>query len=82
MKATFLYLASMLTAVGALLVASGIESAVSGWAMLGYAFASLCLLMLALGLAGLGCCAEQPKKRRVHRAPENTVKPKSRRKAG
>lgn len=82
MKATFLYAASMVTAIGALLVASGIESTGNGWAMLGYAFGSLCLLVLALVLAALGCCAERPKKRRVHRAPADTVKPKNRRKAG
>ncbi len=81
MKATFLYVTSMVTAIGALLVASGIESTGNGWAMLGYAFAAMCLLMLALVLAGLGCCAEQPRKRRVHRAPAKTVKP-GRRKAG
>ena len=87
-KATILaslwYMAAMLTAIGALLVSSGIELSANGWEMLGWAAAALVLLAAALAMLGLGCCADKESRKgnKAHKAPAVTVKPKSRRKAG
>ena len=49
-RASLWYAAAMVTAIGALLVSSGIENSTNGWAMLGWAV----LVML-----GLGSCADR-----------------------
>ena len=56
----------------------------NGWEMLGWAAAALVLLAAALAMLGLGCCADKESRKgsKVHKAPADTVKPKSRRKAG
>lgn len=66
-RASLWYMAAMVTAIGALLVSSGIEHSANGWEML-----------------GLGCCADKESRKgnKAHKAPADTVKPKSRRKAG
>ena len=78
------YMAAMVTAIGALLVSSGIEHSANGWEMLGWAAAALVLLAAALAMLGLGCCADKESRKgnKAHKAPADTVKPKSRRKAG
>ena len=48
-----------MTAIGALLVSSGIEHSANGWEMLGWAAAALVLLAAALAMLGLGCCADK-----------------------
>ena len=42
------------------------------------------LLAAALAMLGLGCCADKESRKgnKAHKAPTDTVKPKSRRKAG
>ena len=52
--------------------------------MLGWAAAALVLLAAALAMLGLGCCADKESRKgnKAHKAPADTVKPKSRRKAG
>ena len=42
-RASLWYTAAMVTAIGALLVSSGIESSTNGWAMLGWAVLALAL---------------------------------------
>ena len=44
----------------------------------------LVLLAAALAMLGLGCCADKESRKgnKAHKAPADTVKPKSRRKAG
>ena len=83
-RASLWYMAAMMTAIGALLVSSGIEHSTNGWEMLGWAAAALVLLAAALAMLGLGCCADKESRKggKVHKAPADTVKPKSRRKAG
>lgn len=83
-RASLWYMAAMVTAIGALLVSSGIEHSTNGWEMLGWAAAALVLLAAALAMLGLGCCADKESREgsKVHKAPADTVKPKSRRKAG
>mgnify|MGYP000556011957 CR=1 FL=1 len=46
--------------------------------------AALVLLAAALAMLGLGCCADKESRKgnKAHKAPADTVKPKSRRKAG
>ena len=63
---------------------SGIEHSANGWEMLGWAAAALVLLAAALAMLGLGCCADKESRKgnKAHKAPADTVKPKSRRKAG
>ena len=74
-RASLWYMAAMVTAIGALLVSSGIEHSANGWEM---------LLAAALAMLGLGCCADKESRKgnKAHKAPADTVKPKSRRKAG
>ena len=45
---------------------------------------ALVLLAAALAMLGLGCCADKESRKgnKAHKAPADTVKPKSRRKAG
>ena len=43
-RASLWYMAAMVTAIGALLVSSGIEHSANGWEMLGWAAAALVLL--------------------------------------
>ena len=76
------YTASILTAVLALLVSSGIETAANGWEMLGWTMAALLLLAAALVMGGFGWALAQPEQtgRKAHREAENTVTGK--RKAG
>ena len=76
-RASLWYMAARVTAIGALLVSSGIEHSANGWEMLGWAAAALAML-------GLGCCADKESRKgnKAHKAPADTVKPKSRRKAG
>ena len=90
-RASLWYMAAMVTAIGALLVSSGIEHSANGWEMLGWAAAALVLLAgeiyapgAALAMLGLGCCADKESRKgnKAHKAPADTVKPKSRRKAG
>lgn len=83
-RASLWYMAAMVTAIGALLVSSGIEHSANGWEMLGWAAAALVLLAAALAMLSLGCCADKESRKgsKVHKAPADTVKPKSRRKAG
>ena len=71
-RASLWYMAAMVTAIGALLVSSG------------WAAAALVLLAAALAMLGLGCCADKESRKgnKAHKAPADTVKPKSRRKAG
>ena len=59
-RASLWYMAAMVTAIGALLLAA------------------------ALAMLGLGCCADKESRKgnKAHKAPADTVKPKSRRKAG
>ena len=71
-RASLWYMAAMVTAIGALLVSSGIEHSANGWEMLGWAAAALVLL----------ADKESRKGNKAHKAPADTVKPKSRRKAG
>lgn len=80
-RASLWYMAAMVTAIGALLVSSGIEHSTNGWEMLGWAAAALAA---ALAMLGLGCCADKESRKgnKAHKAPADTVKPKSRRKAG
>ena len=82
-RASLWYMAAMVTAIGALLVSSGIEHSANGWEMLGWAAAALVLLALAVVLAGLGNCAEQEEdeKPRKERQPQKK-QAASRRKAG
>ena len=47
-RASLWYMAAMVTAIGALLVSSGIEHSANGWEMLGWAAAALVLLAAAL----------------------------------
>lgn len=79
-RASLWYMAAMVTAIGALLVSSGIEHSANGWEMLGWAAAAL--VLLAAALAMLGADKESRKGNKAHKAPADTVKPKSRRKAG
>ena len=81
---TAVLMAAMVTAIGALLVSSGIEHSANGWEMLGWAAAALVLLAAALAMLGLGSCADKESRKgnKAHKAPADTVKPKSRRKAG
>ena len=81
-RASLWYMAAMVTAIGALLVSSGIEHSANGWEMLGWAAAAL--VPAALAMLGLGCCADKESRKgnKAHKAPADTVKPKSRRKAG
>ena len=58
-RASLWYMAAMVTAIGALLVSSGIEHSANGWEMLGWAAAALVLLAAALAMLGLGCCERQ-----------------------
>lgn len=58
-RASLWYMAAMVTAIGALLVSSGIEHSANGWEMLGWAAAALVLLAAALAMLGLGCCADK-----------------------
>lgn len=75
-KANIYYAACIVTAIGSLLVASGIETTGSTLVQLGYLVGSLLLLGLAVVLAGLGCAAEaRPTRRKVHREPMQTVQP-------
>ena len=78
-RASLWYMAAMVTAIGALLVSSGIEHSANGWGKL-----ALVLLAAALAMLGLGCCADKESRKgnKAHKAPADTVKPKSRRKAG
>ena len=83
MKATVYSMGSMLLCVGALLCASGIENSANGWVQLAWTMAALGLGGVALVLAALGVATEQPEKSgKVHREPENTVRPHSGRKVG
>ena len=77
-RASLWYMAAMVTAIGALLVSSGIEHSANGWEMLGWAAAALVLLAAALAMLD----KESRKGNKAHKAPADTVKPKSRRKAG
>ena len=52
-RASLWYMAAMVTAIGALLVSSGIEHSANGWEMLGWAAAALVLLAAALAMLGL-----------------------------
>ena len=64
----------------------------SGWTPLAIVLAvvgspvwvPLLLLAAALAMLGLGCCADKESRKgnKAHKAPADTVKPKSRRKAG
>ena len=85
-RASLWYIAAMVTAIGALLVSSGIENSTNGWAMLGWAVLALVLLAAALVMLGLGSCADREScegSRKIHKAPAGTVKPpKGKRKAG
>lgn len=83
-RASLWYMAAMVTAIGALLVSSGIEHSANGWEMLGWAAAALVLLAAALGHAGPWLLRGQGKQERQQgtQSPADTVKPKSRRKAG
>lgn len=86
-RASLWYTAAMVTAIGALLVSSGIESSMNGWAMLGWAVLALVLLAAALVMLGLGSCADREScegsGKKIHKTPAGTVKPpKGKRKAG
>ena len=85
-RASLWYAAAMVTAIGALLVSSGIENSTNGWAMLGWAVLALALLAAALVMLGLGSCADREScggGKKIHKAPAGTVKPpKGKRKAG
>ena len=62
-----------------------IENAATGWEMLGYTLLAIVLVCVALALAGLGLTENQSaeKGKKIHRAPEKTVKkPACGRKAG
>lgn len=66
MKEYIFYTGSVLAAVGTLLVASGVESAGNGWEALGYTCGAFGMIVLAVVLAALGCCAQQgPAEKRV-----------------
>ena len=75
-RASLWYMAAMVTAIGALLVSSGIEHSANGWEMLGWAAAALVLLAAALAMLGLGCCADKESRKgnKAHKAPADTVK--------
>lgn len=63
-RASLWYMAAMVTAIGALLVSSGIEHSANGWEMLGWAAAALVLLAAALGNAGPWLLCGQGKQER------------------
>lgn len=69
-RASLWYMAAMVTAIGALLVSSGIEHSANGWEMLGWAAAALVLLAAALAMLGLGCCADKESRKAGERRAE------------
>ena len=79
-RASLWYMAAMVTAMELVWEVSDVLNGCMAVPNL----AALVLLAAALAMLGLGCCADKESRKgnKAHKAPADTVKPKSRRKAG
>ena len=71
---SILSLGAIVLGLAAMACGGAIENAANGWVMLGYTLLAIVLVCVALALAGLGLTESRSAGKKIHKAPENTVK--------